>query len=343
MNRRGFLKVTAAGIGTAGATTLAKSTPARAVSASNAPGGDGVSSVFLQRYKFDSEKYWDDAFGRALAESLDIVLPGRRGNATILKMASTLTIPPFTKIVGEGLFGTVLDFSSATGNGIEFTSDEPGFTHGLWLEGFVIRNAPKNGIYVDTKLAEEVWFNHITLAGCGENGIFFDKGSSGTTPLHLGHLAAFSNGNAGIHILRTHQRTAIRIQSVSGDNNGEALMRFRGGLTGGSISIGHWKCEVNGSARGKRAVLSESGQGAYIHLGNGFIWAGSSRPQSAHPAIENLGGGQMAWDSIGFDEFNHDFWPAGYRQDGPHPLTMSPREVQAASFTNRPIIVWPKN
>ena len=343
MNRRDFLKATAAGVGTTGALTLAGSTSGRAESGPIDPGGTGVSQVFLQHYKLDSERYWDDAFGRALAESRNIVLPGRRGNRTTLRMASTLRIPPFTKIVGQGLFGTELDFGDAAGNGVEFTADEPGFTHDVWLESFVISRAPKNGIYVNTKLAEDVWFNHITLADCGENGLFFDKGSSGTTPLHLGHLAAFGNGNAGIHLLRTHQRTAIRIQSVSGDNNAEALMRFRSGLSGGSISIGHWKCEVRSAAHGKRAVLSETGQGSYIHLGNGFIWAGSKRPRSPHPAIENLGGGQMAWDSTGFDEFNHDFWPAGYRQDGPNPLTLSPREVQGASFTNRPVIVWPKN
>ncbi len=354
MDRRAFLKVSAAGVASATAATLSSAEPSNAAPGSKDPkqdarnveGGDrGVAgdsaSVRLQRYKLDYEQYWDDAFARAFAESRDIVLPGRRGDPMTLRMAERLVVPAFTRIVGQGHWGSRLDFSDAPGNGIEFSADAPGFTHGVWLENFSVHNAPQNGVYVNTKLAEEVWFNHIMVGTCGANGFFFDKGSSGTTPLNLGHLSVFSNGNAGVYMRRTHQRTAIRIQSVSGDNNREALLRFNEGLGGGSVSIGHWKCEVGNAGRAKRAVLSEAGQGSYIHLGNGFIWAGEKRPQSRHAAIENLGGGRMAWDKIGFDELHHDFWPAGYVEDGAHPLTMTPLEVQGTSFTNLPRKVWP--
>ena len=339
MKRRNFLRAGAASLAGIAFGRPSTVNSSNGVRPSNTEYEDH-SPIGLQHYKYDFERYWDDAFGRALSERRDITLPGRRGEPVMLQMAKTLVVPPFSRITGHGNFGTILDFRDAIGNGIEFSADRVGFTHGVRLEDFSIRNCSGNGLHVNTKLGEEVWVDHVSALSCGESGFFFARDSSGTTPLNLGHLSAFRNGNAGIHFVRTHQRTAIRVQSMSGDNNREALMRFAEGLTGGSISIGHWKCEISEKSRGKRAVLSEAGQGSYIHLGNGFVFAGTNAPRSEHAAIENLGGGRMAWDKIGFDDFHHDFWPAGYLEDGSRSLEMTPLEVQSTSFTNLPIKVW---
>jgi hypothetical protein len=197
-------------------------------------------------------------------------------------IACNLTVYPATKIEGASSAGSITDAANSyslwpvtillqkaacNADVIKgyFNAGNQGWHHGLQITSLHVMGQPGsnttgNGINL-YRLGENALIDRVYVTYMPENGIRIWHYSA---PLHIGNVSVMNNGAAGI-ALEGSLATENKIDFVSGDNNGTALVKITDMATVG-LTIGGFKSE-----RSSNSFTNSPGNPKVIWVHNGNL------------------------------------------------------------------------
>ncbi len=249
----------------------------------------------LTSWKYDSETYWDDAFGRvygtgpndgqvgAQTAPRTVWLPsppvsGQYGVDDGLRITQTIKMPSQTHMFGLGGLMTRINCGDMTDTSDDLDRDAIHFgydnttNHSSQIRGIRINSPPRDGISTyKSGFGENTFFDDVTVNFAGRAGVYIAGNDVGRAfkPLRLGALN-FSANLYGLFIDGTGQfRSQAIVDLVSGDNNLEDLIRVQGnpGAKTTTLTIRHIKCEISDNTANENCVNLRSGTGGICRIG----------------------------------------------------------------------------
>lgn len=288
-------------------------------------GGRNPEIVFLSAFKYDCEKYFDDAFGRMFSPTDGGVDGSKNGPQTFVvssdpshrfgHVAITQTVkqPAATRAIGSSGFRTVINGEDLTNThddkdrdcwriGTDKQAVSGFFAHGTSIEFMQFRHAKKHGLHAaNLNIGQYCRFDKLASVGCGGDGFRFNTGWD--TPLIMGDIAAFRCFN-GLHIVHPPV-SMIAVNHLSGDHNSNSLMEVgNGNYKQSLIQIANWKCELDHSVQ--QTIFRFNGAGM-VDLGSGTALMVNYNPAYTDALIENdnwkvrLGVAQWRYTGLNFD------------------------------------------
>lgn len=248
------------------------------------------STAYLEQWKFDYEKYYDDAFARVFGTGRNDGRVGAVGGPNILimpphpasgshKITQTVKQPHGTWCTGVGTYqwpnpGTSFDGSDMVNTDPDTDMDMwhitgTGQAHGTRLTDVEFRNGPRHGWSShNAGFGEQATLDRVQCTLNGGDGIHFEEAVGGNSiPLVIGTVSGFGNVGAAVRIAN-EMRTVCNIRHISADDCASALkIDIGAGHRETHVHVGTIKAEVKLNNVMESIIDLENGNNSTIHFG----------------------------------------------------------------------------